>query len=116
MPDQYGFGDHAAEPAGPCQPNHDDNQMYQKDQELPHLGNRIKLHQTLDFARVLGIRQGQDQQLMLDQHRLRHHGTDAARPSKSSKSNEHMNEKHEKITHLGILSKPHTIMTSGSIL
>ena len=53
---------------------------------------------------------------MLDQHRLRHHGTDAARPSKSSKGNEHMNEKHEKITHLGILSKPHTIMASGSIL
>jgi signal transduction histidine kinase len=42
--------------------------------------------------------------------RLRHHGTDAARPSKSSKSNEHMNEKHEKITHLGILSNQSRIL------
>jgi len=33
--------------------------MHQKDQELPHLGNRIKLQPTLDFARVLGIRHGQ---------------------------------------------------------
>ena len=56
MPDQHGFGDHAADSARPCQPNHDGNQMHHKDQELPHLGNRIKLQQTLDFARVLGIR------------------------------------------------------------
>ena len=54
------FVDHAAESARPCQPNHDDNQMHQKDQELPHLGNRIKLQPTLDFARVLGIRHGQE--------------------------------------------------------
>jgi len=58
-PDQYRFGDHAAESARPCQPSHDDNQMHQKDQELPHLGNRIKLQQTLGFARVLGIRHEQ---------------------------------------------------------
>ena len=59
MPDQHGFGDHAAESARPCQPSHDDNQMHQKDRELPHLGNRIKLQQTLGFARVLGIRHGE---------------------------------------------------------
>jgi hypothetical protein len=47
MPNQYGLGDHATESARPCQPNHDGNQMHQKDQELPHLGNRIKLQQTL---------------------------------------------------------------------
>ena len=61
MPDQHGFGDHAADSARHCQPNHDDNQMHQKNQELPHLGNRIKLRQTLDFARILGIRHGQVQ-------------------------------------------------------
>jgi hypothetical protein len=33
--------------------------MHQKDQELPHLGNRIKLQRTLGFARVLGIHHGQ---------------------------------------------------------
>ena len=60
MPDQHGFGDHAADSARPSQPNHDGNQMHQKSQELPHLGNRINLQQTLDFARVLGIRHGQE--------------------------------------------------------
>ena len=31
MPGQHGFGDHAADSARPCQPNHDANQLHQKD-------------------------------------------------------------------------------------
>ncbi len=41
---------------------------------------------------------------MFDEHRLRNYGTNAARPRESSKSNDEMNEKDDKITHLGIVS------------
>lgn len=41
---------------------------------------------------------------MFDEHRLCNYGTNAARPSEPSKSNDEMNEKDDKITHLGIVS------------
>jgi hypothetical protein len=43
---------------------------------------------------------------MFDQHRLRDDRTNAARPRESSESNDEMNEKDDKITHLLILTKP----------
>src|SRR5450432_2279293 len=43
----------------------------------------------------------EDHQLMFDEHRLRNYGANAARPRESSKSNDEMNEKDDKITHLG---------------
>jgi hypothetical protein len=46
---------------------------------------------------------------MFDDHRLRNYGTNAARSSQSSKSNDEMNEKDDKITHLGIVSKPQNV-------
>jgi len=50
---------------------------------------------------------------MSEKHRLRHYGTNAARLRKSSKSNDEMNKKDDKITHLGIASKPHNVRNSG---
>src|SRR5712664_613271 len=55
----------------------------------------------------------EDQQLMLDEHRLRNYGTNAARPGESSKRDDDMNEKDDKITHLGIVSNPRKCQESG---
>jgi hypothetical protein len=57
----------------------------------------------------------EDQQLMLDEHRLSDYGTNATRPRESSKSNHDLNEKDDKITHLGIVSKPSKCQESGPI-
>jgi len=43
---------------------------------------------------------------MFDQHRLRNDRTNAARPHESSQSHDEMNEQEDRITHLGIVSKP----------
>ena len=51
----------------------------------------------------------EDQQLMFNEHRLRNYRTNAARPRESNKSNDEMNEKGDKTTHLGIVSKPHNV-------
>ena len=50
---------------------------------------------------------------MFDQNRFRNYRTNAARPSESSKSNDEMNEKDDKITHLGIVSKPQNVWNSA---
>jgi hypothetical protein len=58
----------------------------------------------------------EDQQLMLDEHRLRNYGTNAARSGQSSKSNDEVNEKYDKITHLGIVSKPENVGTPAYLI
>ena len=49
----------------------------------------------------------EDHELVFDQDRLRNYRTNATRPRESSKSNDEMNEKDDKITPLPIVSKPH---------
>jgi hypothetical protein len=49
---------------------------------------------------------------MFDEHRLRNNGTDTARSGQSRKSNDEVNEKDDKIAHLGILSKPQDVGTT----
>ena len=49
---------------------------------------------------------------MFDQHRLRNDRTNAG-PHESSPSNDEMNEKDDKITHLSIVSKPQKVRNSG---
>jgi hypothetical protein len=46
---------------------------------------------------------------MFDENRTPNYRTKAARPRKSGKSNDEMNEKNDKITHLGIVSKPQNV-------
>ena len=53
---------------------------------------------------------------MFDQQRLRDYGTNAARPGKSSKSNQEMNENDDQIPHPGIVSNPHNVWALGSDL
>jgi hypothetical protein len=58
----------------------------------------------------------EDHQLMFDEHRLRNYGTNAAWSAQSSKSNDEMNEKDDKITHLGIVSKPQNVGTPAYLI
>ena len=56
MPDQDRFGDHIVEPAGLRQPNHSDDQMQQKNEEVAHPtiltrpANPLIFAPTLEFA------------------------------------------------------------------
>ena len=53
---------------------------------------------------------------MFDEHGLRNYGTNPTRSGQSSKSNDEMNEKDDKIAHLGIVSKPHNVRTSAYLI
>ena len=47
MSNQYGLGNHRTKPSGLCQPDHGDDQMEQKREEVAHLGNRTKTPKLL---------------------------------------------------------------------
>ncbi len=50
VPDQHGLSDHPTESSGLCQPDHGNDQMKQKDQEVAHFGNRTKIRQASDLT------------------------------------------------------------------
>ena len=58
----------------------------------------------------------EDDQLMFHQYRLSNYRTNAARPRDSNKSNDEMNEKNDRIAHLGILSKPQDVGTPAYLI
>jgi hypothetical protein len=50
MAEQQGFGEHATEPAGLSQPDHNHDQVKKKEEEVTHPGNDSKTGKVPDFG------------------------------------------------------------------
>jgi hypothetical protein len=48
--ERHGFGEHAMEPAGLCQPDHDHDQVKKKKEEVTHPGDDSRTGKVPDFA------------------------------------------------------------------